>query len=79
MIGSSAERHRQETGNPPGHALSLLRVGDWPFRKYVATLASRAGGPPRDSLLSYVVWNASCACLPPRRPYPVLDPAQRVP
>jgi hypothetical protein len=58
MIGSSAERHSQETGNPPGQALSLLHVGDWPFRKYVATLASRAGGPPRDSLLSYVVWNA---------------------
>jgi hypothetical protein len=58
MLGSSAERHLQEAGSPPGQAISLLSAGGWPFRRYVATLASRAGGPPRDSLLSYAIWNA---------------------
>jgi hypothetical protein len=58
MVGSSAERHSQEAGEPPGAALRQLVVGGWPFRKYVATLASRVGHPPRDSLLTQVLWNA---------------------
>jgi hypothetical protein len=58
MIGSTAERHSQEAGNPPGRAVNRLSAGGWPFRRYVATLSSRTGGPPRDSLLSYVTWNA---------------------
>lgn len=57
MAGSSLERHSQEAGAAPGAALAGLRAGGTSFRRYVATLASRAGGPPRDSFLSYVLWN----------------------
>jgi ketosteroid isomerase-like protein len=57
MAGSSLERHSQEAGAPPGAALRDLRAGATSYRRYVATLASRAGGPPRDSFLSYVLWN----------------------
>jgi hypothetical protein len=57
MVGSSLERHSQESGAAPGAALSQLRAGATSFRRYVATLAARAGGPPRDSFLSYVLWN----------------------
>ncbi|MFN2562839.1 MAG: nuclear transport factor 2 family protein [Jatrophihabitans sp.] len=57
MVGSSLERHSQEAGAAPGAALRPLRAGATSFRRYVATLASRAGGPPRDSFLSYVLWN----------------------
>lgn len=58
MLGSSVERHSQEAGSPPGVAIDQLAIRGWPFRKYFATLASRTGGPPRDSFLSFVVWNA---------------------
>lgn len=57
MVGSSLERHSQETGAPAGRALRTLRAGATSFRRYVATLASRVGSPPRDSFLSYVLWN----------------------
>jgi hypothetical protein len=57
MAGSSLERHSQETGASAGAALRKLRAGATAYRRYVATLASRAGGPPRDSFLSYVLWN----------------------
>jgi hypothetical protein len=57
MVGSSLERHSQEAGASPGAALRDLRAGATSYRRYVATLASRAGGPPRDSFLSYVLWN----------------------
>jgi hypothetical protein len=59
MIGSSLERHNQEDGRRPGEALAALQVGRWPFRRYIATLASRVGGPPRDSFQSFVMWNGS--------------------
>jgi hypothetical protein len=59
MIGSSLERHNQEDGRRPGEAVAALQVGRWPFRRYIATLASRVGGPPRDSFQSFVMWNGS--------------------
>ncbi len=57
MAGSSLERHSQEAGAPAGATLHELRAGATTFRRYVATLAARASGPPRDSFLSYVLWN----------------------
>ncbi len=63
MVGSSLERHSQETGAEPGVALRTLRTGTLSFRRYVAALASRVGSPPRDSFMSYVLWNMPAAAV----------------
>ncbi len=57
MIGSSVERHTQEAGLPVGRGLRALTTSVGSFSRYVATLAARLGVPPRDSFLSYVIWN----------------------
>lgn len=63
MVGSSLERHSQETGARPGVALRGLRAGSLSFRRYLAALASRVGSPPRDSFMSYVLWNMPAAAV----------------
>ena len=57
MLGSSVECHSQQAGKLAGQGLQALVTPFGSFSRYVATLAARAGVPPRDSFLSYVIWN----------------------